>query len=301
MNLRKDTQPAALTKPNATATQPAIVPKSLVTKIARPVWLIFLTLGLVSALLLVTTSSHAVARFGTRCQRDFQNGWQVTLDYQWDRCEGFNNELDDTDTKVFYFNLKGPAESRYSTCDSCGTGVDDVHLAYTSTHGGNYTNDAVLAMWTQNVLAESNNDSWRFGDENTQCAFFAQYACSTLAMDGKLVTRWRNTFRGGLIMAMGSHDKLYDGWTTDETGEDFADGLQKGKTVKWAWFDGNGDWWCDQDVAVLASGSVNTAAHNAQADCNYRRDNVKWQNFGGYAKWRDGQIGWWCWAWIDDN
>lgn len=251
--------------------------------------------------LLVTTHGQAVARFGTRCQSGYQNGWQTTLDYMWNRCGGFNNELDDTDTKIFYFNLTGPAESRYSTCDSCGTGVDDVHLAYTGTHGGGWSNDAVLAMWTQNVLAESNNDKWRFGDENTQCAFFAQYACETLKLDGTQITRWRNTFRGGLIMATGSHDKLYDGITTDETGEDFADGLQKSKTVKWAWFDGNGDWWCDQDVAVLATGSNQTGANNAQLDCNFRRDNVKWQSFGGYAKWRDSQIGWWCWAWISDN
>ena len=75
--------------PKATATQPMIVSKIL--RIGHPVWLTLFTLCLVSGLLIVTTSSQAVARFGTRCQRDFQNGWQVTLDYQWDRCNGFND------------------------------------------------------------------------------------------------------------------------------------------------------------------------------------------------------------------
>ena len=44
-----------------------------------------------------------------------------------------------------------------------------------------------------------------------------------------------NTFRGGLRMALGSQDKLYDGVTTNECGEDFADNLQDGDSIKWAW------------------------------------------------------------------
>src|SRR6266567_488403 len=171
----------------------------------RYAWLFLLVVIMLSSMF-VTTKTYAAARFGTRCQSDYQNSWQESLPYQWKRCAGFNNELDDTDTKVFYFNLQGPARSRFSTCD---------------------------------------------------------------------------------------------GLTTDETGEDFADGLQKRKKVKWAWFDGNSDWYCDQDVAVFATGSSLTGAKSAEADCNYRRDNVKWQNFGSYAKWRDSQIGWMCWAYID--
>jgi hypothetical protein len=261
---------------------------------------LFLLVVIMLSSMFVTTKSYAAARFGTRCQSDYQNSWQVLLPYQWKRCAGFNNELDDTDTKVFYFNLQGSAKSRFSTCDSCGTGVDDVHLFYVGTHGGALGTDAALAMWTKSVLAASNTDKWRFGDGGSQCAFFAQYACKTLKLDGKQVNRWLNTFRGGLIMALGSHDTLFDGLTTDETGEDFADGLQKSKKVKWAWFDGNSDWYCDQDVAVFATGSNLTGARNAEADCTYRRDNVKWQNFGSYAKWRDDQISWMCWAYIDD-
>jgi len=71
--------------------------------------------------------------------------------------------------------------------------------------------------------------------------------------------------------------------------------------VKWAWFDGNGDWWADQDVAVMATGSKQTAANNASADCAFRRDKVKWQTFGGFARWRDGQVDRWCRSWIDNN
>lgn len=262
------------------------------------------TLVALVALAAVTAAElgSAAARFGTRCQKEYQNGWQTTLPEMWNRCGWFNNELDDTDTKVFYWNLHG-ARSAFSTCDSCGNGVDDVHLFYVGTHGGAASStDARLVMWDQNVRARSITDNWRYGDENSRVAFFAQYACETLTNgDGNAWNRWSTAFRGGLIMALGSHDKLYDGSTTNETGEDFADGLQKGKTVKWAWFDGNGDWWADQDVAVMATGSSQTAANNASADCAFRRDNVKWQNFGGFARWRDGQVHWWCRSWIDNN
>lgn len=242
------------------------------------------------------------ARFGTRCQSEFESGWRDTLSYMWNRCGWFNDELDDTDTKVFYFNLHG-AKSAFSTCDSCGNGPDNVHLFYVGTHGGAKSDtNARLVMWNNNTRALSITDKWRYGDESTAAAFFAQYACETLNNeDSNIFSRWSGAFRGGLIMALGSQDKLWDGPTTDETGEDFADDLQKGKKVKWAWFDGNGDWWEDQDVAVMATGSSSTAAHDSSADCHFRRDEVKWQTFGGFARWRDSQVEHWCRSRIDNN
>jgi hypothetical protein len=265
---------------------------------ARP-WRARLVLAaaLAGVLLAAHGDARAVARFGTRCQADYQAGWQNTLPYMWDRCGWFVSELDATDTSVFYFSLHN-SKTRYSTCDSCGTGVDDVALMYTGTHGGaiNDTN-ARLAMWEQNVRALSNSDSWRFGDEATGCSIFAQYACETLTAgdsNNQMKDRWRGAFRGGLRIATGSHDKLWDSITTNETGEDFADDLQDGKSVKWAWFDGNGDWWEDQDVKVLATGSNSS-------NCASRRDGIKWQNFTSFGRLRDGNLDWWCWSRIDNN
>lgn len=247
-----------------------------------------------------TEDSYAAARFGTRCEKTFENKWQKKLFYSFQRCDWFNNELDDTDTKVFYYNLHG-AKSSFSTCDGCGAGVDNVHLLYVNTHGGAWSNDAVLTMWDENSYAQSNGDNWRFGDNDTKAAFFAQYACKTLQKDEKMYARWINTFKGGLIMALGSHDLLYHSITTNEVGEDFADGLQKSKKVKWAWFDGNADWATDQDVAVFASGSSQSGARDALADCEFRRDNVKWQNFQFYQRWRDSQVNKLCFHLISNN
>lgn len=238
------------------------------------------------------------AHFGTLCQADYQNNWRDTLPNSWNRCGWFNDELDETDIFDFYWNLHG-ARSAYSTCDDCADfGADSVSLLYTNTHGSALNmNDARLVMWNQNVRALTNTDNWRLGNESRMLSIMANYACETLAAadsSGQMIDRWRNTFRGGLRMALGSHDKLWDSITTDECGEDFADYLQGGDTIKWAWFDGNGDWWEDQDVKVLATGSGET-------NCNNRKNTMRWQNFGSFGRLRDGNVNWFCSSRIDNN
>ena len=175
---------------------------------------------------------------------------------------------------------------------------------YTGTHGGAINDtDARLVMWNQNTRALSNTDTWRYGDEATRVSIFAQYACETLTSSdssGQMIDRWRGAFRGGLRIALGSHDKLWDSITTDEVGEDFADDLQDGKTIKWAWFDGNGDWWEDQDVKVLATGTGATNSA-AESNCGTRKNTMKWQNFGSFTRLRDGSVDWFCSSRIDNN
>jgi hypothetical protein len=253
------------------------------------------------AILLAAEPSWAKARFGARCQSQFQGDWQKPLTYAYERCSWFVDELDDTDTRVFYQDLKS-ARNRFSSCDHCSAGVDTVRLLYVHTHGGVKGVDARLAMQENDSLARSSSDGWRFGDEATRVAFFAQYACKTLSDgDDEMWSRWRKAFRGGLLLALGSHDKLWDGVTTNETGEDFADDLQDGKTVKWAWFDGNGDWWSDQDVKIVATGSDESPF--SKFECVLRRDALTWQNFTSavFPRWRDDDVDRWCSSKIDNN
>jgi hypothetical protein len=253
---------------------------------------------LLAATLASVTMVHPQAHFGTLCQADYQNNWRDALPYSWDRCGWFNDELDDTDLFDFYWNLHG-ARTLYGSCDGCaGMGADTVSLLYTNTHGGAVNDtDVRLVMWDQNIRARSNTDSWRLGDESTKLSIFANYACETLTnadSSASLINRWRGTFRGGLRMALGSHDKLYDSVTTNECGEDFADNLQDGETIKWAWFDGNGDWSEDQDVKVLATGTN-------ESNCISRKNTMKWQNFGSFTRLRDGDVNWYCSSKIDNN
>ena len=257
--------------------------------------------GLVVIAIGICFWSHEVraqAHFGTFCQADYQNNWRNTLPYSWNRCGWFNEELDETDIFDFYWNLQG-ARSAYSTCDDCaGFGADSVSLLYTNTHGSalNLT-DARLVMWDQNVRALTNTDNWRLGNESIRLSIMANYACETLTSadsSGQMIDRWRNTFRGGMRMALGSHDKLWDSSTTDECGEDFAYYMQIGDTIKWAWFDGNGDWYEDQDVKVTATGT-------GESNCISRRNTMKWQNFGSFPRLRDNDVGWFCSSKIENN
>jgi len=247
----------------------------------------------VFAMLVVLLLSQAVfgaARFGTGCQSDYQNGWQNTLSYVWNRCGWFNDELDDTDTKVFYWNLHNASWWWENAGDQ--SWVDNVNLFYASTHGGGWWDESVWAMWNQDQLASSSR--MRLGDESYGTSIFATYSCETLKFnDGRMWVRMGPIFRGGLRIALGSHDKLYDGITTDETGEDFADGLQSSWSIKYAWKDANSDWATDQDVAVMATGTNS-------ADCANRRDNMTWQNYPSYPRLRDNAIGYYCY-WYWDN
>lgn len=228
--------------------------------------------------------ASAAARFGTGCQSDYQNNWRDELPHVWKRCGWFNNELDDTDYKIFYYNLHG-AKWWWETGGDQLT-LDNVNLFYASTHGGGWSDKSVWTMWDQNQRAFSTN--MRLGDESYGLSILATYSCETLKFnDGKMWTRMGPIFRGGLRIALGSHDKLYDSITTDETGEDFADNMQKSYTLKYAWKDANSDWATSQDVTVMATGT-------SSANCASRRDNMKWQNYTSYGRLRDGDIKYYC-------
>jgi hypothetical protein len=232
----------------------------------------------------------ATSWFGTECQEDYQNGWRATLGYTWQRCHWFNQELDDTDLRWYYYDLHG-ARSYWETA-SDQYGMDDVDLVYATTHGGAEPTRSTWAMWDSGVSAKSYN--MRLGDEALGLSIFATYSCETQkTSDGLHWQRLGALFRGGLRFTLGSHDKVYASVTTNEVGEDFADGLQKGKSFKYAWKDGNSDWWEDQDLTVMTTGVDAN-------DCHYRRANMNWHNFHGYARLRDAQAGWVCWSKWDD-
>lgn len=239
----------------------------------------------------IASGAFAAARFGTGCQQDFQNGWLTTLGETWNRCAWFNDELDDTDTKVFYYNLHGAQSWWHEGGDS--NHLDNVNLFYTSTHGGGWSTASVWSMWDQNVHAWST--SMRLGDDSYGLSIFATYACETLKFnDDKMWTRMGPIFRGGLRIALGSHDTLWDGTTTNEVGRDFAEQMQNSNTLKLAWKDGNSDWYTAQDVAVMATGADST-------DCANRRDTMKWQNYSsGYVRLRDSANAHYCYSYWDN-
>lgn len=243
------------------------------------------------ALGLAPDRAEAAAWFATECQQSFQGGHASSLPYTWTRCSKFNQELNDTDYHYYYWNLVGAKPRWEKTWDE--SALDDVDLVYATTHGGAWDEgQSVWTMWDWEVVADSR--AMRLGDEAWQLSILATYACNTLKHDDGLAwSRMGPIFDGGLRYALGSHDKVWAAWTTDEVGEDFADGLQKGKTLRYAWKDGNSDWDSAQDITVMTTGATS-------ADCSNRRVGMKWQNFPSYPRLRDWEAQYICWTRWDD-
>ena len=133
-----------------------------------------LVLALAAVMLAPAKADAAI--FGTRCQSDFQNGWSVTLPEVWDRCAWFNDELDDTDQKAFYFNFMVPT-SNLPPAMSVPPDQIPLHLLYVDSHGGANPGNAGIFMWDQRSIAITPRDGMRYGDENVGLAILAQYLC----------------------------------------------------------------------------------------------------------------------------
>ena len=251
-------------------------------------------LGLTLAAVLIATLTAAPAEagvFGTACQEEFEDSDLGSLHWIWERCSGFNNELDNTDLKRFYYNLHGDnwwlQDTSLDPNAYDGGTLDDVDLFYISTHGGAWDTTSTWAMYEDDQRAYS--FLMRLGDEGRKQSLFASYSCETMKVsDGKVRTRLGPMFEGGLRYMAGSHGTIYDSPTTDETGEEFANNLQMGYTFRNAWKSGNSDLFTNQDLIVLSTGV-------SAADCNNRRDTMKWSNYNTYPRIPAGTPYWICW------
>ncbi len=223
--------------------------------------------------------------FGTMCQADFQNNWQTTLGWTWNRCGGFNSVFSQIATQVFYYNLVGLKPYIETTWDAWG--ADSVEFLYMSTHGGAFNGTAAYAMWDQNQLAYTT--SMRFD----VLSMLSTYACKTLQLDGQVWSRWFPAMAGGLSITAGSHGYVYDSYYTDDTGSDYAANLTYQWSVKDAWIDGLWDAYTTQDVALLAAGSN----YN---DCTWRLHGINPYNRLAFPRRRDGEIGSMCWVYLTE-
>lgn len=229
--------------------------------------------------------ASAAAWFAVECTQGYQHNWEKTLPYSWARCNGFRHELDDTDQQYYAYNLDGARDRWEDAADQWF--VDDVDLVYANTHGGADAVESYWSMWNQDTWAET--PYMRLGDESWQLSVLATYSCKTLKINDDLAwQRMGAVFSGGLRFALGSHHTVWAGWTTDEVGEDFADNLQKKKSFRYSWKDGNSDWDVAQDITIMTTGT-------SVANCQARRAGMTWQNFPSYPRLRDWQIQRICW------
>jgi hypothetical protein len=240
----------------------------------------------------VAQAASPGALFGVLCQKEYQNGWQDTLSWSWNHCQGLVDELSSTDTKKFYWNLKDK-KSRIETPNDQDL-VETVDLLYLKGHGG-ITSDATSAwwpMWNDGVGAFTINMA--LGNEAHGLSILSAHSCDTLYNGDKLMSsRWKKTLRGGVRYVTGAWDTMWDGWTTDEVGEDYADDLQDGLPFHEAWPDATSDWYATQYQAVLATGAD-------KADCLSRLYFMSWKNYDQFPRLANNAIHKWCMTqWVD--
>jgi hypothetical protein len=226
--------------------------------------------------------------FGVRCQDDFQNGWNATID-TYGQCDNFISDMINAgETEDFYFNLHGAAVGFTSgnpneTCLSCG-GADSTQIFYLNTHGGVFgSNSAGYSMWdsgsnayVQNMVLGSKLDA------------FLTYACDTLqTSDGNFWTRWSNAFSGGLLSLNGAHDLVYSG--VSDIGADVADSMAyDGSAIGWSWI-----YNVYMDDNSNHPSTANTGANST--DC-WNRQGVTLTNLYDTPKLGSGSIGYVCWS-----
>jgi Family of unknown function (DUF6345) len=231
---------------------------------------------------------HSPMHIGVRCQDDFQNNYDATID-AYSMCGNFINTIRRTDWIDFYFNLHG-ANVAFSngnpveTCNPCG-GADSVDFFLMYTHGGIDPSQSRWAMWDFQTRAWSG--SMRFGQAGQQLKVFATYSCDTLeTSDGHFWDRMGAAFSGGVKLMLGAHDLLYDG--DAQKGTEFASRMQNGESIGNAWLESV--WYANND------NHPSVAATGADANDCWNRIGMNVASVQTTPALRDGQIGYVCWA-----
>ena len=232
----------------------------------------------------VRRASSSGSKFGTLCQKDYQGGWLDSLPYSYDRCQGFVDELSDTDTSVFYYNLKQEKDFLETARDQ--DRAEKVDLLFLSTHGSVSGDTARFSMYES--MTRALTKSMKLGDESQRLSILSGYACDTMAgTDAQLIQRWKPAYAGGLRYVTGAWDLLWDSPTTDEVGEDYADNLQDNIPLQDAWSDAVSDWATEQHPAIQATGST-------WNECLSRKKNMKWKNYSSYARLAGASVKYYC-------
>jgi hypothetical protein len=234
--------------------------------------------------------AHAQS-FGTHCQSRFDDRNLGDLPNAFEVCGRFNGTFDNEVPLKFYYDLSHKAHYWHEGGDQDPLSLEDVDLFFTMTHGGVATDDAIFAMKEQGSFAYTSQ--MRLGDEGVGLSIFAAAACHILKIDDRTWARWDSVFKGGLRMALGSHDMFW--WKADENnvGRHFAVNLQRGHTFKSAWSQAFSGTPQPEDPAIMV-------ASGPGVDCDHRRDQMSWDNFASFERLRDGSADGWCgWFWVD--
>jgi hypothetical protein len=184
------------------------------------------------------------------------NSWAAKtadLTYTYNITNGVVNTLRDAGyPNNFYWAGEDAWELDLQSTDAGGLDAemtDDVDLFFINTHGRNDDGVISLAYNSKNDDWIAKSTDWKLGDIDAE--WIAIYGCDTIKRD-HFWAPYNQIFRG-LHLLCGAYDSMYDGITTDEVGEDFADNLMDGDSVASSWIDGVSDWYVDNHPAILSA------------------------------------------------
>jgi hypothetical protein len=102
-----------------------------------------------------------------------------------------------------------------------------------------------------------------------------------------LPSRWGNAFAGGLKLAVGAHDLLWDG-SDDSALQDFATNIASGMAIGGAWLNAVYNDNNSNNPTVANTGSD-------KAEC-WTRQGVKASQIMSESPLRDSKVGYYCWT-----
>jgi hypothetical protein len=170
------------------------------------------------------------AKFGVMASSSFQNNWQNTLPYAWNNAWGFWNQGNVNMNGMWAYQMNG-AQGRWQQPPSFSDNVNSVDFFFAETHGSAWTGpyNAAYFMWDQNTVAVTTNMRL------TRTGGFFTFSCDTQKNDGGIWDRWSPVFQGGLRIATGGWDLLFDSPFTDDTGSNFAQYFENNEAFAYAW------------------------------------------------------------------
>jgi hypothetical protein len=211
-----------------------------------------------------------MAEFGIEAIRHFSNaraaGYGASdLTYTFNRSNGFRNKLRNAGhTQTFYWTETNCFETDFRDTSQGGhdnDAVDKVDIVWFETHGNNTANGPLMVFDRAQTRWITEGKDWRLG--NIDLEWLMAFSCHTV--DKSKVSRLWNIFRG-LHIYCGAYHNMYDGWTTDECGEDVADNLTDGDTVSESWIDGVSDWYVDNHPITVCPANARV----------YNNGNIRW-------------------------
>ena len=173
---------------------------------------------------------------------EFKNTWTNTQ-YYWGECRFLGPDDDDHDDHLNF--------------------ADSADLAYIAGHGSPSAIKIHSGQWCD--LQEMAWGSYSSKDRKGDLEYIVFHSCSVLAMDSNWRSRWahnastKNDNRpfSGLHMAMGFRtNHVHSGMTGDWTADEFAENLEDGYTVRYAWYEAVDDYrwtvaWTDNKPAIF--------------------------------------------------